>query len=332
LVAKAGDGRVSLIVSEEVESLAAGIFPSVDIVPIAPGHAGWRKKAAGLLRLKEAIVAAGYDEVVCLRHYRTLYEQAILRALHAKRVVLFANRIAVGNGIRELAAANFAFVDGTAESSTRVANGIPREWSFHAEVLSEALGVPVTPESMRPDWNSLRLQKGAETNPFFLVSPLAGRGIRDLPTHLVQAAVRQAAELGLRRLVLTGTPRQAARLQSYAVAIEAMRADCHIDIAHPADLPTLVQLVAGAALVLTAETSTAHIAAALNQSAVVLIGGGHFGWFAPWSRSRKQIWLTNNLPCFDCNWKCHYPEPLCLTGIADSQVEGAVQAALSARG
>ena len=64
------------------------------------------------------------------------------------------------------------------------------------------------------------------------------------------------------------------------------------------------------------ETATAHLAVALGKMVVAVLGGGHFGYFAPWSHTTKQLWISHPLPCFNCNWNCRYPTPHCLDGIA----------------
>jgi len=88
------------------------------------------------------------------------------------------------------------------------------------------------------------------------------------------------------------------------------------------------EAISQAELVLTVETSTAHIATALDRPTIVLNGGGHYGQFAPWRRSARQIWLTHRLDCFGCGWRCPYPAPYCLTRIAAEQVGAAIRAVL----
>lgn len=328
LIAKHGPEEVSLIVSIQVYGLAVANFPGVQILPIAPSHAQWRDKIYGLLQLRFAITANTYDEMVCLRHYRTLYEYTILRAFNAMRVVLLSNQSPAG-ATNELGPIpkNFLCVQPKPEDCSSAAIGIPREWLFHASVLSASLGRNVAPESLRPDWQVHWINREISP-PFMLVSPLAGRTIRDLPLHLVKSAARKAFAAGMAKFIITGTRQQHAQLTPYVEALRADLPSCAVEAAHPADLPALVRLVASAALILTAETSAAHIAAALNRPAVVLIGGGHYGWFAPWGRSARQVWLTNRLPCFNCNWQCPYPKPLCLTEITAAEVEAATGEAL----
>ena len=317
---------VSLIVANEVKDLAAIIFPRVQIHPIVPGHMTWQAKIQGLGALKSAVASATYDTIVCLRHYRTLYEDTILRALHGNRVVLLANQSAAAQDPDSRTPVNFKLIQPDYSSAHGDALGTPREWFFHSEVLSQAIGKKTSPQALTPDWDCHKPKQAKDA--FLLVAPFAGRHIRDIPFNLVEAASLEARAAGLKQVILTGSAKQAGRLETYAKRLTSVLGDCRVAIQHPSDLSALVKLVANSALVLTAETSTAHIAAALDQRAVVLIGGGHFGWFAPWSRSAKQIWLTNRLPCFGCNWKCIFPTPICLTEIKAMEIQRAVLTSL----
>jgi ADP-heptose:LPS heptosyltransferase len=87
----------------------------------------------------------------------------------------------------------------------------------------------------------------------------------------------------------------------------------------------LVDLLAGATWVLAADSAAAHIATALDRPAVMLLGGGCPGQFAPWRRSPRQVWLEHPLPCFDCGWRCTQPEPYCMTRIGAAQVAEALR-------
>ena len=325
LVAEHGTHEVTLIVAFELRDLAASMFPGVEIKAIAPGHASHKTKVFRGLALVSAIKSAAYDEVVCLRHYRTRYEEAILRSLVTNKVLLLVNQSAANDqGAGESHPDHFSLIEAKAYEG---ADDVPREWAYHAAVLSKSMGRHVAPSSMRPDWDMWRATT-ATTTPFLLIAPLAGRRIRDLAPDLVRAAAGTAAASGLHNQVLSGSQEQASLLGCYADLLRSALPHCRVELRFPRHLPALVDLVSSAALVVTAETSTAHIAAALNRPALVIIGGGHYGWFAPWRRSAAQVWLTKPLPCFNCNWHCPYPKPLCLTEITTAQVESATSEAL----
>jgi ADP-heptose:LPS heptosyltransferase len=78
-------------------------------------------------------------------------------------------------------------------------------------------------------------------------------------------------------------------------------------------------------LVLALESAPAHLATCMNKKGVFLVGGGHFDFFAPWHRSDRQIWLWERTPCYQCNWNCLYPEPLCMNGIEPTRISGALK-------
>ena len=73
-------------------------------------------------------------------------------------------------------------------------------------------------------------------------------------------------------------------------------------------LPQLNRLFANAALVITSETSAAHIAAATQTKVVCILGGGHFNRFLPYPHSMQQtpVCVYEKLPCYNCNWHCIY--------------------------
>ena len=70
----------------------------------------------------------------------------------------------------------------------------------------------------------------------------------------------------------------------------------------------LVKLIGNAALIIANETSAVHIAAATQTKAVCILGGGHFGRFAPYPehmRSRS-LCVYEEMECYHCNWNCKY--------------------------
>ncbi len=324
LVAQHGAEAVSLIVSHHVLSLVKQLFPEVETLAIVPGHAGWAEKMLGLRGLKSVIQGRSFEEVICLRHYRTAYEEDILRALNARRVTLLTNQSRIKRGVGPPDAPdNFFYVEPWQPAPEEGRSELPREWYFHAAVLSTSFGRIVRADSMQPNWDAYRTTR-ERLHPFMLIAPLAGGRIRDLPQNLVEAAALKASEHGLNSMMLTGSREQAERLKCYAEKLSIALPACSVEVFHPADLPAFVRLISKARIVLTAESSAAHLATALDKPTLAFIGGGHYGWFAPWTRSSKQLWLTQNLPCFDCNWRCCYPRPLCLTDISLKRVQAAI--------
>ena len=76
-------------------------------------------------------------------------------------------------------------------------------------------------------------------------------------------------------------------------------------------LTELAWLLSKSKILISNETGTAHIAAAVGTFTICISGGGHFGRFVPYPELPGQ---TNYLkvvyykmPCYGCNWECVYP-------------------------
>ncbi len=85
----------------------------------------------------------------------------------------------------------------------------------------------------------------------------------------------------------------------------------------------LAALIAKSRLSISSESGAAHISAAANRPHVVLIGGGHFGRFMPYSSQTKLVY--NKMDCYNCNWQCKYGQDIsCIATISVDMVERAV--------
>jgi glycosyltransferase involved in cell wall biosynthesis/radical SAM superfamily enzyme YgiQ (UPF0313 family)/ADP-heptose:LPS heptosyltransferase len=70
------------------------------------------------------------------------------------------------------------------------------------------------------------------------------------------------------------------------------------------------------------DTSLAHIACAVATPNVVLMGGGHFGRFHPYSSLTSVVVLP--LACFGCEWQCRHSKPHCIQSVAEESIAEAV--------
>jgi FkbM family methyltransferase len=75
-----------------------------------------------------------------------------------------------------------------------------------------------------------------------------------------------------------------------------------------------------------AETGTAHIACAVGTPNVVLVGGGHFGRFMPYSPLTSVVCLP--LSCYFCNWSCSNEQALCVKALHPEVIAYAVRETL----
>jgi ADP-heptose:LPS heptosyltransferase len=77
------------------------------------------------------------------------------------------------------------------------------------------------------------------------------------------------------------------------------------------ELHEYVEAIAVSKLVICNDSAAYHIAMALNKKVLCFLGGGHYGWFAPYPvseyRSQKAIVLSVPMECYWCNWNCKFP-------------------------
>jgi len=104
-----------------------------------------------------------------------------------------------------------------------------------------------------------------------------------------------------------------------------------IDMTGRSTLPELLDLMRGAALVVSNDTGPAHVAIALQAPTVVIVGGGHFGCFVPYPDGvapDHARFVYQPMDCYHCFWRCHkrsdpkasFP---CVAAVTMAQVEEA---------
>ena len=77
-----------------------------------------------------------------------------------------------------------------------------------------------------------------------------------------------------------------------------------------------------------AESSGAHLACAVGVPNVVILGGGHFGRFMPYSRLTSAVVLP--LDCFGCNWRCPHARAHCVKDVSAEVLTKAIGQTLAA--
>ena len=155
---------------------------------------------------------------------------------------------------------------------------------------------------------------------FLLVCPGASSPIREYPVKSLAAAIFQVLKEQAVSVVIAGGKSDARTTVPLTEALKG--ATVPINLSGRLNLAEHVTLISLSSAVLTMETSHAHIAGALGIPAVVILGGGHYGIFAPWGESQNFRWLVNPLPCFGCNWRCIYDRPLCIQDILPARIAG----------
>jgi ADP-heptose:LPS heptosyltransferase len=145
-----------------------------------------------------------------------------------------------------------------------------------------------------------------DDNRYFVLFPGAARPIRLWP-------IERFGEIAARIHAKTGWAAIVCGLESDSSAAQKLITDVKdvpiMDACGQTTLPELAGVIADAKLMVTNDTSAAHLAAALCVPAVAILGGGHFGRFLPYpaacepANGALQV-AYHSMPCYQCNWRC----------------------------
>ncbi len=180
-----------------------------------------------------------------------------------------------------------------------------------------------------------RLPDVIKDQEYVVFAPGASSPQRTWPADFFSGlANKLSAEMSL-GIVVIGTASEAS--ETAAVARRCSR--LLFDFTAQSDITSLLAILGHAKLVVTNETGTAQLAAALRVPTVCIVGGGHFGRFLPYPDEARDVGirvvaLHHPMPCFSCNWKCIYPiryfDPApCVSGVSVDAAWSAVQGLMS---
>lgn len=165
---------------------------------------------------------------------------------------------------------------------------------------------------------------------YFVIFPGASwSGRRWQASKFAQLANELRAETGWLP-VLCGGPADVSVCDQVAAQIRSEV----VNLAGQTSLLKLARVMEGAKLVVTNETSAAHIGPSVRTPTVCIVGGGHFGRFVPYGvevRGPHPAAVFETMPCYGCNWHCSRPhqrgEPV--PCIARVEVSSVLKAALA---
>lgn len=145
------------------------------------------------------------------------------------------------------------------------------------------------------------------------------------PERFVEIARRVHRATGWTALICGG-PEEAEYNKALTRSLDVPYVDC----TGQTSLAELFGLIGAAKVLISNETGAVHIAAALGQHAVCILGGGHFGRFLPYELEKSADGplptpVYHEMECFGCDWRCIYrlrsdqPAP-CVAAVSVEQV------------
>ncbi|HTR40267.1 MAG TPA: glycosyltransferase [Pseudomonadales bacterium] len=114
--------------------------------------------------------------------------------------------------------------------------------------------------------------------------------------------------------------------ESLALTLQRQLPGRAINLCGRANLRETAALLRRCRLYIGAESGGAHIACTVGLPNVVILGGGHFGRFMPYSPLTSAVALP--LECFGCNWVCPHSRAHCVKDISSEVLAEAIKQTL----
>ena len=165
------------------------------------------------------------------------------------------------------------------------------------------------PQSFKVEFSKSPLKKlGIETN-YYVVAPGAGWSGRRWPIEKFVTVVKSIqADTGLLCVIIGDLSDD----KLSPPFINALGDRC-VNLIGRTTLLDSGAILKHAHFVLGNESGICHFSSHVDTPSVVILGGGHFGWFMPYSPESKipvpPIAVYKEMDCFGCDWKCKYDLP-----------------------
>ena len=144
-----------------------------------------------------------------------------------------------------------------------------------------------------------------QSGKFYVIFPGASIvGRQWPPDYFVEISFRIFKKFGWHGYILGGDSDI-----SKALSIKKLVGENITNLAGKTNIHELLAIIAKASLLVTNETSAAHIGASQYVPTVCITGGGHFGRFLPYEdlESPPPFKVVNfYMDCYGCNWLCKY--------------------------
>jgi ADP-heptose:LPS heptosyltransferase len=303
--------RTYLVANQAWAELAVACAYWDEIIPIDPVRAEWDVP----YRWKIFRAAATHNTEILLypsfsREF--LVGDAICHAIAAREKVAYA-----GDTINAIPA---HLVRGNRWYTKLIA---PNPDAVHESDINRhfatEVGVMMHPQDRSKLPVSIPSSSNIPSSPYAVLAPGAAVTRKMWPVdNFGLAALHLVSRHGF-NIVLTGS---AGERQITSRIAAVLSGNC-MDLSGSIDLPELIYIIQHSELVLTNDSATAHIAAALDVPCVSIAGGGHLGRFLPYPDKYvgKLVVANVSMACYGCKWNCVYEiadgEPFPCVAIVD---------------
>lgn len=297
-----------IAVREDIAPLAKAQFPQAEVIPL---HLKEKRRLVNLATVNVInclpawlrLLTLRVDAAICLRSMRAYLHTITFYLPRAKSYIACENLLLANPRMRRPAVENFVR---SAFKPTLIpyppAGRLPTDVEANRLVAEEVLHRKVSDEEILP---TLTPPREVSAKNHWLLCPFSSTKSKDYPAAAWAEALKlldhERAEAPLH---LAAAPSQADRLQDFARTLQSAGIT-NIHLAPPVPLPDFLQSIAEARLVLTVDTSAAHMACALYSPAVIVSAGQHPGVYAPYSKTGRQKWLLPPPGLSKNEWRQH---------------------------
>lgn len=322
------NARITMFCCAPVGELVRSMFPQWQTVEIARRPRSICEFLYMCLKDKALRNAIVYDLLVDLRVHRANWELLSIARLKARCKIGFASNNPVllvhdrRTFDRLLQLPDYrpsSFTDLRCQELNIVDSFCSQLWS-----IDTCMPLPDLRSFFVPNHEDQRRER------VWIVAPFAGASIREYPLDKWARAISIMYGLNQKPncVVICGSLSQSSQGEQLAALLSPVVPARNL--CGEKSLTEIARIVSRADLVLAVESGLSHLAVALRRPTVVILGGGHYGLFAPWGESVAPVkWVFKSMDCFSCNWRCHYDKPLCISEIRTRDVVEAANSVLN---
>jgi ADP-heptose:LPS heptosyltransferase len=158
-----------------------------------------------------------------------------------------------------------------------------------------------------PDTHS-KSPSSVPNSPYIVIAPGASWLPKAWPVSNFADVISTLAERANLQFIICGGPADTIVCRELVSLLPSTKL---LNLCDRTSLLELVEVIRGAALVITNDSAPAHIAIAVSTPSLCILGGGHYGRFLPYTTNLSQhnikhVTVSSLMSCFGCNWECGY--------------------------
>jgi ADP-heptose:LPS heptosyltransferase len=290
--------QVILLANSNWAELAIALEVFDQVVPISPS--GLMRNLIYRAKVLSQIRLLGAKTILQPRAAKVfLQEDSIVRTSGCRERIGIQG-IAVNMSARILAFSNTLYSRIIDPDITGSVHEAVRNQAF-ADKFSPIRGRPITPLKLAATFQPVVSQE------YFVVAPGAGAAGRQWPIEkFAGTCAALQSQFGLKCVVVGAADDQKLADQLKHFDFE------FLDLTGKLTLSQTTAVILRCQLLVANESGLFHIAQWAKRPVVGIVGGGHFGWFAPYPTcvdgGNGQI-CFERMPCYNCNWNCIYDFP-----------------------